>query len=472
VTSIAELQQFLPAGLHGPEWVGPVVLIFVAAGTWNAVRAPSPFHDFRPARLHAIASLCAIVLGVWIGVSIHPLLGAALLGAGCCLSLWSVLLSFGVTWRNHIRPGMVPALLVTCTFVVGLYWPRSVALFAILLLWWATTVRHSVITVVDRQIQGILTRVLVLTHFESAEYFTHEWFTRFAPGASDLQLLTVACASAERVRLYPRAGPVAIATESLALLATLAEQELDQRLRTDDTAGRTTSWIRVQAKDLVSRSVRQSRIPKFLNFLSMLMLAIPPARGETWTDRAARGGSIASSADPEGYIVNIIAELPRIPTGQDLQAVRDQVLRECVQSGPDWLSRLADWAEQWREQTFAEGRDRRIEVVAEVLWGIYEADIGPRPSRYELFDQLRLQLPDLLDGLAVREAHLDERSDLLLLSVMGMPRRFDQLTRWSNGSRTASRIVLESRDRRRWALQSLEVTAEDEVLIVFRPETE
>ena len=106
MTSIAELQQFLPAGLHGPEWVGPVVLIFVAAGTWNAVRAPSPLHDFRPARLHAIASLCAIVLGVWIGVSIHPLSGAALLGAGCCLSLWSVLLSFGVTWRNHIRPGI------------------------------------------------------------------------------------------------------------------------------------------------------------------------------------------------------------------------------------------------------------------------------------------------------------------------------------------------------------------------------
>lgn len=472
MTSIAELQQFLPAGLHGPEWVGPVVLIFVAAGTWNAVRAPSPLHDFRPARLHAIASLCAIVLGVWIGVSIHPLLGAALLGAGCCLSLWSVLLSFGVTWRNHIRPGMVPALLVSCALAVGLYWPRSVALLVVLLLWWATVVRHNVTNVVDRQIQGILTRVLVLTHFESAEYFIREWFARFVAGASDLQLLTVACGSAQRVRLHPRARVVAVATDSLTLLAMLAEKELDQRLGTDDTARRATSWVRVQAKDLVSRSIRRSRIPEFLNFVSVLMLAIPPARGETWTERAARGGSIASSADPEGYIVNIIAELPRIPALHDLQAVRDQVLGECVRSGPDWLSRLTDWAEQWREQTFAEGRDRRIEVVAEVLWGIYEADIGPRPSRYELFDQLRLQLPDLLDGLAVREARLDERSDLLLLSVMGMPRRFDQLTRWSNGSRTAGRILLESRDHRFWALQRLEVTADDEVLIVFRPETD
>jgi hypothetical protein len=259
-------------------------------------------------------------------------------------------------------------------------------------------------------------------------------------------------------------------------LGDLAGSRLDQRLHTDDAGGRTTSWIRVQARDLVSRSIEQSRIPQLLKFLSALMLAIPPARQESWANRALDGGSFvnpaASPPDPEGYIVNIIAELPRFPSGQDLQTVRDQVLRECVKSGPDWLSRLADWAEQWREQTSAQGRDRRIEVVAEVIWGIYEADIGPRPIRYELFDQLRLQLPDLLDGLSIREARLDERYDILLLSVSGMPKRFDELTPASDGGRTGNSIVLEGRDNRRWTLKRLEVAAEDEVLIVFRPDAE
>jgi hypothetical protein len=200
------------------------------------------------------------------------------------------------------------------------------------------------------------------------------------------------------------------------------------------------------------------------------MLANPPARDESWADRAIGGGAAASPPDPEGYIVNMIAELPPTPSVQDLQAIRDQVLRECKKSGPDWLSRLTDRAEQWRERTAAEGRDRRIEIVAEVLWAIYERDIGLRPAHYELFDQLRLQLPELLDGLSVREARLDERSGFLLLSVSGMPKRFDQLTS-SHDNRRASRILIESRDRRCWVLKSLEVAANDEVLIVFRPDT-
>jgi hypothetical protein len=476
VISIAELQQFLPAGLHGPEWVGPVVLLFVVAATWNAVRAPSPFRDLRPARLHAIGSLFAIVFGVWIGVSLHPLAGAALLGFGCCLALWSVLLSFGITWRNHIYPGVLPAVLLIAAFLLGLRWPRLVGLFVLVILWGAGIVRRSVRKAADREIKNILSRVLVLTHIESAEYFIGEWFARFGRRASNLQLLTIASSANERVRLYPRARPVSIATDSLALLGALAGSRLDQRLHTDDAGGRTTSWIRVQARDLVNRSIEQSRIPQLLKFLSALMLAIPPARQESWANRALDGGSFvnpaASPPDPEGYIVNIIAELPRFPSGQDLQTVRDQVLRECVKSGPDWLSRLADWAEQWREQTSAQGRDRRIEVVAEVIWGIYEADIGPRPIRYELFDQLRLQLPDLLDGLSIREARLDERYDILLLSVSGMPKRFDELTPASDGGRTGNSIVLEGRDNRRWTLKRLEVAAEDEVLIVFRPDAE
>ena len=115
----------------------------------------------------------------------------------------------------------------------------------------------------------------------------------------------------------------------------------------------------------------------------------------------------------------------------------------------------------WREQTSAEERDRRIELVTEVLWAIYEAGIGPRSSYYELFDQLRLQLPDLLDGLSVQEAILDEAADSLLITVSGVPKRFDLLTGSSNGNRQASRILLESRDHRKWVLKRLEVTGEE-----------
>jgi hypothetical protein len=470
VISIAELVQLLPAGLQGPEWVGPVVLLFVLAATWNAVRAPSPFRDLGPARFYGIVSLCAIVLGVWIGVSVNPLIGTIVLGAGCCLSIWSVLLSFGITWRNHLRPGVLPAILLICALAAAIRWPRSVAFLTVLTLWWAAAVRRGVTRVVDRHLQTILTRVLVLTHTESAEYFIKEWFARFGPRASNLELLTLATHARERVRVYPRARPVSIAADSLSFLATLAQLHMDERLQTDDTVGRTTSWIRVQAGDLVARAVQRSGLPQLIRFFSDLMLAIPASRDETWADRARAGGSLSSPPDPEGYIVNIIAELPRFPSAEDLQGVRSQVLRECQQSGPDWLSRLADWAEQWREQTSAAGRDRRIEVVAEVLWAIYQSDVGPRPARYELFDQLRLQLPDLLDGLSIREARLDEKSDLLLLRINGIPRSFDQLISSSSGSRTANRVLLEDRDHRCWFLKRLEVTAEDEIVIVFRPE--
>jgi hypothetical protein len=472
VISIAELEQFLPKGISGPEWVGPALLLFVIAAGWNSVRAPSPFRDLRPARLYAIASLCTIVFGVWIGASLQPLLGTLLLAAGCALAVWSVLVSFGITWRNHLRPGVTPALLTIIALAAAIFWPRTVASVVILMLWWAAGVRRRARRAVDRQIENILTRVLVLTHTESAEYYVAEWFARFEPRASNLELLSLATGARDRIRMFPRSRRLSIATDSLEVLAKLAGTCLDLRLHTDETVGRTTSWVRVQTGDLLNRTAHGSGIPRFLRFLSALMLANPPSREETWADRAMGGGATAIPPDPEGYVVNIVAELPPIPSAQDLWAVREQVLRECEKSGPDWLSRLSDWAEQWREQTSAEGRDRRIEVVAEVLWAIYERDIGPRPSHYELFDQLRLQVPELLDGLSVRDARLDERSGLLLLRVNGMPKSFDQLTSPSHGSRTTSHIVLQSRDGRCWVLKRLEVATENEVLIVFRPETE
>ena len=470
MTWIAELRQLLPQRLHGPEWVGPVILIFVAAGTWNALRSPSPFNDLRPARLPAIAALCAIVLGVWVGVSLHPLAGAVVLGAGCCLSLWSVLVSFGITWRNHLRPGLIPASLVMAALVIWLYRPSGASLIVALVLWWAGAVRKQSTQEADKHLQYVVTRVLVLTHLQSAEYFIREWFGRFRQHASDLQLLVIATQARDRAQAFPRARVISTAANSLSLLATLAEAELDQRMQTDSAASRTTSWIRVQAGDLLRRSIEQSRIPRLLKFTSALMLAIPPASEENWANGPSAGQLTVNSPDAEGYIVNIVAELPRFPTMQDLQAVKEQVVRQFTQSGPDWLSQLTNWAELWREQTSAEDRDRRIELVTEVLWAIYEADIGPRSSYYELFDQLRLQLPDLFDGLSVREAILDEAADSLLITVSGVPKRFDLLTVSSNGNRQASRIFLESRDHRKWVLKRLEVTGEEQIRITFRPD--
>ena len=469
MTSIAEVQQFLPNRLHGPEWVGPVVLIFVAAGTWNAVRSPSPFNDVRPARLHAIVALCAIVLGVWIGISLHPLAGAIVLGIGCCLSLWSVLVSFGVTWRNHLRPGLIPAVMLLVTIGIGIYRPRTVVLLIALILWWAAAVRSRAARAADKRLQHILTRVFLLIHIQSAEYFIREWFARFRERASNLDLLVIATRATDRARAYPRARVITNAVNSLALLAALGEAELDQRLHTDSTVGRRSSWIRVQAGDLLRRSIELSRIPRLLKFTSALMLAIPPVQEDAWED-GNRSESSASSPDPEGYIVDIVADLPRFPTAQDLRAVKEHVLRQYALSGPEWLTRLTNWAELWCEQTATEGRDCRIELVTEVLWGVYEAHIGPRPSYYELFDQLRLQLPDLLQGLSVREAILDDATDALLLTVSGVPRYFDVLTTASNGNREASRILVESRDRRKWVLKRLEVTGDDEIRIVFRPD--
>ncbi len=469
MTSIAEVQQFLPNRLHGPEWVGPVVLIFMAAGTWNAVRSPSPFNDLRPARVHAIVALCAIVLGVWIGISLHPLAGAIVLGIGCCLSLWSVLVSFGVTWRNHLRPGLIPAVLLLVTAGIGIYRPRAVVLFAALILWWAVAVRGRAARAADKRLQHILTRILLMTHIQSAEYFVREWFNRFRERASNLDLLEIATKARDRARAYPRARVITNAANSLSLLATLAEAELDHRMHTESTVGRTTTWIRIQAGDLLRRVMKQSRIPRLLKFTSALMLAIPPVQEDAWQD-GDRSQSSAESPDPEGYVVDIIAELPRFPTAQDLQAVKEHVSRQYALSGPDWLTRLTNWAELWREQTVAEGRDRRIELVTEVLWGIYEAEIGPRPSYYELFDQLRVQLPDLFDGLSVRDAVLDEGADTLLITVNGVPKHFNVLTAASNGNREASRIVVESRDLRKWVLKRIEVTGEDEIRIAFRPD--
>jgi hypothetical protein len=330
-------------------------------------------------------------------------------------------------------------------------------------------VRNRAALAADKRLQHILTRILLLTHIQSAEYFIREWFARFRERASNLDLLVFATRARDRARAYPRARVITNAANSLSLLATLAEAELDQRMHTDSTVGRTTTWIRVQAGHLLRRLIKQSRIPRLLEFTSALMLAIPPVQEDAWDD-GNRSPSIADTPDPEGYIVDIVAELPRLPTTQDLQAVKEQVARQYAQSGPDWLTRLTNWAELWREQTVAQGRDCRIELVTEVLWGVYEAEIGPRPSYYELFDQLRLQLPDLFDGLSVREAVLDEGADTLLITVNGVPKHFDVLTAASHGNREASRIMVESRDRRRWVLKRIEVTGEDEIRIVFRPD--
>ena len=283
---------------------------FRRGGYVECVRSPSPFNDLRPARLHAIAALCAIVLGVWVGVSLHPLAGAVVLGAGCCLSLWSVLVSFGITWRNHLRPGLIPASLVMAALVIWVYRPSGALSSVALVLWWAAAVREQSAQEADKHLQYVATRVLVLTHLQSAEYFIREWFGRFRQRASDLQLLVIATQARDRARAFPRARVISTAANSLSLLATLAEAELDQRMQTDSTASRTTSWIRVQAGDLLRRSIEQSRIPRLLKFTSALMLAIPPASEETWANGSSAGQLTVNHQTPKDTLSTSLRSYP------------------------------------------------------------------------------------------------------------------------------------------------------------------
>jgi hypothetical protein len=342
---------------------------------------------------------------------------------------------------------MLPAMLVLLS-IAGLWVaPRLTAIVLAIIGFWAHRTIRKATHAIDQQLNALSTRTLALTNYEAASYLTNAWFQRFAPHASNLTLLALASQARERTMALPRARRVMQASDALYRLATFAEGVVDQRLRTDQAALRSTSWIRVMTGEFLSVAAHRSGLVAFSRFVSDLVLAVPPAPPERWADRA-RNNTIAVP-DPEGYAVALIADLPAAVHPADLDALRDRVTRDADAGGPDWLTAIATRAECLREETPNPERDLRIEIVAEVLWGVYESSIAPRPSRYELYDQVRLQTPELVERSSVRELRVER--DMLVMQLEGMPRSFHELGR-------GNPVIVQTPHDITWSFRRMETT--------------
>jgi hypothetical protein len=100
-------------------------------------------------------------------------------------------------------------------------------------------------------------------------------------------------------------------------------------------------------------------------------------------------------------------------------------------------------------------------MLCEMIWSVYEEALGARPEHYNVFDQLRLQLPDLLAGLSVQGMSIDEERGYLIVTSRGLPKTFDELSAATNGGHARYGVVVETRDRRQWFLRSVQVSADD-----------
>ena len=407
------------ATLQATEWVGVGVLLCAIAAVWTLIAGSPAGWQGPSARVVGLSALGTILFAIWFGVSVHLLIGAVILAVGCALSFWSVLLRFGISWRQHIRPGMTPAFIVILS-VVGMWFaPRLTFAALIVIGFWSRRVVQNATHAVDHELNSLSTRALALTNPEAANYLTNAWFQRFAPHASNLTLLALAAQARERTLALPRARRIVHASDAFLRLATFAEGAVDQRLRTDHAAERATSWIRVMTLEFFRQLVHRSGIVAFFRFVSELVLAVPPAPHDGWVGRRGVDGGSAVP-DPEGYTVAMIADMRATVRPGDLDALRDRITKDAHAGGPEWLTQVANRAEFLREETPNPERDLRIEIVAEVLWGVYESSVGPRPTRFDLYDQVRLQMPELVERSSVREVRVERES--LVMQLEGMPR--------------------------------------------------
>jgi hypothetical protein len=244
-------------------------------------------------------------------------------------------------------------------------------------------------------------------------------------------------------------------SDALLSVSRLAGDAVDQRLRTDESVARESSWVRVMTREFFAQLLHRTGVAWFFCLLSDLLLATAPAKHETWAERARH--SAVPVPDPEGYAVTLVADLPAKLHQEDIDALRNRVSRDADNGGPDWLAAVALWAERWREEATYPNRDLRLEMTVEVIWGVYEAALGPRPARFDYFDQLRLQLPELIEGSSVDEISVGE--GILVFHLNGMPRVFHEL-----GSR--NHLILQTEDGREWTFRQLE-TADAGVQLVF-----
>ena len=451
--------QSIATTLRATEWVGVAVMGFLSGAVWAVVRGSRPGYTGPSARIVGSAALAVILGAMWLGASVEPLLGAVILAVGCGLALWAVLLGLGVSWRGHIRPGIVPVLLAV---VVGLgfaLWPRVTAVAVILIALWAHRTYRRTAMAVDANLRQLATRALALSHVEAATYLTSAWFQRFAPRASNMVLLALAQRGRAGIAGLPRARAFMHSSDALLRISTLAGDAVDQRLRTDESAARESSWVRVMTREFFAQLLHRTGVAWFFCLLSDLLLATAPAKHETWAERARR--SSIPVPDPEGYVVALVADLPARLHQDDIDALRNRVSKDADNGGPDWLAAVALWAERWREEATYPNRDLRLEMAVEVIWGVYEAALGPRPARFDYFDQVRLQLPELIEGSSVREISVAD--GMLTFHLNGMPRVFHEL-----GS--SSHLILQTEDGREWTFRQLE-TVESGVQLVFTTDT-
>jgi hypothetical protein len=447
--------QDVATALRGTEWVGVAVMLFLSGAVWATMRGSRQGYTGPSARLVGPSALAAILAAIWLGASVEPLLGAFILAAGCGLSFWSVLLVFGVSWRHHIRPGIIPVLLAAGIGIGFALWPRVTAIAVILVAVWAHRNYRQTVTAVDGSLRQVATRALALSHPEAATYLTSAWFQRFAPRASNMALLALAQRARAGTAELPRARAYIHASDALLRVSTLAGNAVDQRLRTDHSVARESSWVRVMTREFFAQALHRTGLVSFFCLLSDLLLATAPAKQETWAERARRGA--VPVADPEGYVVALVADLPARLHQEDIDVLRSRVAKDADSGGPDWLADVALRAERWREQATYPNRDLRLEIAVEVIWGVYEAALGPRPARFDYFDQLRLQAPELVEGSSVRE--LSTQAGVLVFHLNGMPRVFHEL-----GSRNP--LILQTEDGREWTFRQLE-TVDSGVQLVF-----
>jgi hypothetical protein len=461
------LDNYLPIMPWRPESVGAAVLLLAAAACWSISRGATAGRRYLAVRLIGIAALVALAAGMWIGTAMHVELGAVLLAAGCCLSVCSVLLRLGITWRNHVRPTTVPALLAILVAGFGWYQPVATVMVVLLILIWARRTRRAATARVNKHLNLLLTRVHSSTYVGAARYVVEIWFARFRTKADDVELLTLAKHSRERSAILPHARSLAIADDSLRLLTKLADEAVDERLRTDRAAVSGRSWIRVLTREFLGQGLQRTGIIPFAKLLTGLLLAVPLARKNAWFDEAERCGQEAAVPDPQMYVADLTTRLPSVPQKHDMDRVHDQVRQDATRAGPVWLAAVAARAERYRHEGSASGVTDRASMLCEAIWSVYEEALSARPEHFDLFDQLRVQLPDLLAGLSVQRMSRDEEGGCLIITLRGLPKTFEELSSATNSGHARYGVVVETRDRRQWLLRSLDAAAAEEMHLVF-----
>jgi hypothetical protein len=338
------------------------------------------------------------------------------------------------------------------------------ALAVLLIGAWAVASIRIALAEADTLLKHVLTRTLVLKHFEPAAYFVRLWFARLVQRPDLTLLLALGHQAAKALHVLPRVRSVAIATTSLQLVTDMADEVLERRLRTDGASGRTTSWVRILTRRFFRGFVRKSGAAAAAQLLSAVLLAVPPSREQAWSDKPQQ--SLEASPDIDEYLKIVLSGLPVQADESALQRIQEQLHSDGSRAGIDWFTAVAARAEEWRQEALPPHRDCRIEMLGEVVWGVYENAVGPRPPQYDIYDQLRLQLPDLLEGLAVRDVEID--GDTLSLSLRGLPSAFHDLTFGVGHHRTGADLALETRDGQSWRFERLEAGDGRAVHVVFR----